>query len=565
MDYVVGFMREALSDRVMMVRKAKPIWQAGLLNGVGGKVDHKVTIKPSGPEELGYSQDTERLETPLEAMVREFFEETGIDTNPNEWRLVLYMNDPRDFYTGKEGGTVYWFAATRRFLPKLPARVLDSGEELLTVRIPDLGARTDVLASPKWVIPMAFGDATLAPLGSDDAVRSQAAMARGEYVRTPPPKVVDDGVLKLRGMLRKTIADSVAYNRSKVKGIWPMPPDQLSPDDKTRVFARVMAKRGASPDIIRAVTGLDAKGDGSPVGCKLKFVHREGAPLCECADVCMGNGMSSANLNLALGLTDRYPVNGTEIRKRPAAAPHFASPQAVRVGEFVRNRSGTEGGKVLAVDGPMAWVQSNGNPNKRVSLYTGDLIPDPLLGGKVKAPSINGERLVDVARPSTGRLPPDQPVHPINLILQHLHKGRSAADAASGPAGSRRPIMRFASGAPVNTRSIGADGYDRVVPGEPLERPDAEWTKDHPNHTGTILDKCANGGIVMNQIRDHAGLPPMERPDGDWIDGAGAEAHFGASRLDPRRYGRNLPRMQEQPKRDGFEGGARSGELGFDG
>lgn len=54
--YVVGF---ALDDtgRVALIRKARPQWQAGLLNGVGGH------IEPG--------------EAPMGAMVREFAEETG--------------------------------------------------------------------------------------------------------------------------------------------------------------------------------------------------------------------------------------------------------------------------------------------------------------------------------------------------------------------------------------------------------------------------------------------------------------------------------------------------------
>lgn len=55
-DYVVGFALD--QDRVVMIRKNRPAWQAGLLNGVGGK------IEPG--------------ETPIAAMVREFWEETSV-------------------------------------------------------------------------------------------------------------------------------------------------------------------------------------------------------------------------------------------------------------------------------------------------------------------------------------------------------------------------------------------------------------------------------------------------------------------------------------------------------
>lgn len=167
MDYCVGFMREALSNRVLLVRKTKPAWQTGLLNGVGGKVDHFMESLDTGKM---------RPETPLEAMVREFQEETGIETEPREWRHVLYMTDARDHWA-PDGGTVHWFACTRRFLPEFPDRVLNSNEPLLAVNLYEILARPDVVATLRWVLPMAFLDETLAPIGSDDHVRARSTMA----------------------------------------------------------------------------------------------------------------------------------------------------------------------------------------------------------------------------------------------------------------------------------------------------------------------------------------------------------------------------------------------------
>ena len=54
-EYVVGFAINGLD--VLLIRKNRPDWQAGKLNGVGGKIE---------PGEF-----------PIEAMVREFQEETG--------------------------------------------------------------------------------------------------------------------------------------------------------------------------------------------------------------------------------------------------------------------------------------------------------------------------------------------------------------------------------------------------------------------------------------------------------------------------------------------------------
>jgi 8-oxo-dGTP diphosphatase len=56
-EWVVGFLLDDSAERVVLIRKNRPEWQKGKLNGVGGKVE---------PGELIG-----------EAMVREFREETG--------------------------------------------------------------------------------------------------------------------------------------------------------------------------------------------------------------------------------------------------------------------------------------------------------------------------------------------------------------------------------------------------------------------------------------------------------------------------------------------------------
>jgi 8-oxo-dGTP diphosphatase len=61
--YALGF--SCTRDQVVLIGKARPAWQAGRLNGVGGKV--------------------EAGESSLEAMVREYREETGVDTEEHTW------------------------------------------------------------------------------------------------------------------------------------------------------------------------------------------------------------------------------------------------------------------------------------------------------------------------------------------------------------------------------------------------------------------------------------------------------------------------------------------------
>src|SRR5690606_37644269 len=58
--------------RVLLIRKNRPTWQAGKLNGIGGKI--------------------ERGETPAEAMRREFREEAGLDRT--DWQECLTLTGP---------------------------------------------------------------------------------------------------------------------------------------------------------------------------------------------------------------------------------------------------------------------------------------------------------------------------------------------------------------------------------------------------------------------------------------------------------------------------------------
>jgi 8-oxo-dGTP diphosphatase len=64
-SYVLGFMFDETLERVVLIRKLRPEWQKGNLNGVGG------SIKPG--------------ETMLGAMIREFREETGVCTVGRDW------------------------------------------------------------------------------------------------------------------------------------------------------------------------------------------------------------------------------------------------------------------------------------------------------------------------------------------------------------------------------------------------------------------------------------------------------------------------------------------------
>ncbi len=72
MRYVLGFAFSSTHSDVLLVAKNRPAWQAGKLNGVGGKIENN--------------------ESDLAAMHREFREETNL--KGFRWRKVVRMFGP---------------------------------------------------------------------------------------------------------------------------------------------------------------------------------------------------------------------------------------------------------------------------------------------------------------------------------------------------------------------------------------------------------------------------------------------------------------------------------------
>lgn len=71
-EYVAGLLYSDMGDRVALVKKNRPEWQAGYYNAIGGK------IEPG--------------ETSQDAMRREFLEEAGVDV---EWDFRFTLGNDR--------------------------------------------------------------------------------------------------------------------------------------------------------------------------------------------------------------------------------------------------------------------------------------------------------------------------------------------------------------------------------------------------------------------------------------------------------------------------------------
>jgi 8-oxo-dGTP diphosphatase len=97
-DYCVGF-AFTHDQKVTLLMKARPAWQNGLLNGIGGKLN---------PGEVS-----------REAMVREFFEETGLVVPAERWTLFHREAWPN-------GNSVSFF--TCLLAPDEDPKTMDPGE-----------------------------------------------------------------------------------------------------------------------------------------------------------------------------------------------------------------------------------------------------------------------------------------------------------------------------------------------------------------------------------------------------------------------------------------------------
>jgi len=120
-QYVAGFLFSLDFNNVVLIRKNKPKWQEGLLNGVGGK--------------------KEEGEDPHSAMVREFQEETGLYVP--EWSFFMEMNG--------DDWVVNFFWATQDNYDTVESK---TSERVEICEVSKIFLREDVIQNLKWLIPM---------------------------------------------------------------------------------------------------------------------------------------------------------------------------------------------------------------------------------------------------------------------------------------------------------------------------------------------------------------------------------------------------------------------------
>ena len=126
--YVCGFAFCRNKSIVILIEKKRPDWQAGKLNGIGGKMEPN--------------------EHPAEAMAREFEEETAVKTRPEDWHMYGLLDNPG------WRGIVSFFRCDLTFEQEVALR---TATDEIVRRVPVAAIQqANVMPNLNWLIPLAL-------------------------------------------------------------------------------------------------------------------------------------------------------------------------------------------------------------------------------------------------------------------------------------------------------------------------------------------------------------------------------------------------------------------------
>jgi 8-oxo-dGTP diphosphatase len=151
--YVCGFLFSPDRSRVLLIRKNRPAWQAGKLNGVGGKI--------------------EAGESPLDAMIREFREEAQLRIE--SWQEILVLSGHED--AGKKSD---WQGHFFRAFGSIDEAVAVTDEALEIHPVNSLPR--DTIPNLRWIIPMLLDDEVLTRLYDVKVMPGQSRVRRFDFL-----------------------------------------------------------------------------------------------------------------------------------------------------------------------------------------------------------------------------------------------------------------------------------------------------------------------------------------------------------------------------------------------
>lgn len=168
---------------MLLVRKTHPEWQAGKLNGVGGKLD---------PCDLG---------SPMRAMVREFTEETRIVQSEQDWLFLATLHSGPHL--------IHFFRALFDIetLQQAAGQPNDTGELLELHDVTELAARRDKIANLSFLVPFAAYTHDLYRKVELEEIDRSAAPHELEQV---PPEGGDTPAAELSGIDPSQVGAAVA-------------------------------------------------------------------------------------------------------------------------------------------------------------------------------------------------------------------------------------------------------------------------------------------------------------------------------------------------------------------
>ena len=132
MKYVAGFMFNLARTEVALIRKTKPEWQKGFLNGIGGKI--------------------EEGECEIDAMCREFEEETGLKTYYYDWKHLIDLKSKKDWTVS--------FYYCHQLTNDFAGIKTTTEEDVVIIKVSDLETE-NVIPNLRWLIRMCLDDEIL--------------------------------------------------------------------------------------------------------------------------------------------------------------------------------------------------------------------------------------------------------------------------------------------------------------------------------------------------------------------------------------------------------------------